>query len=82
MVRSKRTDHLKLFAMNAGTKTTGRWLMGATYAKEDLTAREDKLDLTAVSSNTGESGSLPSVPNPCVIPRYRYLEEPLGLFVL
>jgi hemolysin activation/secretion protein len=57
-LKPQKKDHLKIFAMNSGTKSTGSWLLGASYKKLDLTQNDDTLDISLLSSDSGKRASL------------------------
>jgi hemolysin activation/secretion protein len=47
-----------LYASNAGTETTGKWLVGGTYFYNQISERDDDLQLSYISSDTREREAL------------------------
>lgn len=47
-----------VYASNAGTETTGKWLVGGTYYYNQISERDDDLQLSYISSDTREREAL------------------------
>jgi hypothetical protein len=47
-----------IYASNAGSKTTGKWLVGGTYYYNQISERDDDLQLSYISSDTREREAL------------------------
>ena len=47
-----------VYASNAGTETTGKWLVGGTYYSNQISERDDDLQLSYISSDTREREAL------------------------
>ena len=43
--------------MNAGTESTGTWLLGASYERLDLTQNDDTFDISLLSSDSAKRAS-------------------------
>ena len=56
-LKSRKKDRFKTFAMNAGTESTGTWLLGASYERLDLTQNDDTFDISLLSSDSAKRAS-------------------------
>lgn len=56
-LKSRKKDRFKTFAMNAGTESTGTWLLGASYERLDLTQNDDNFDISLLSSDSAKRAS-------------------------
>ena len=53
-VRPEEKPSFSLQSTNSGTSTTGKWILGGTYSNDQLSGADDRLDLSYLSSDTGE----------------------------
>ena len=53
-VNRKESDHYSLSVANAGSPSTGRWLLTANLNSNQLSGRDDRLTVGLMVSNTGE----------------------------